>query len=215
MERIEISQEVLNGFEPQQQVVAPVGQAPMQHAEQVVPQAAPVQAAPVAQAAPVQQAAPAQQAPVQQAPAPAHENIEQDEDIIVDMKSTEFENLLKVLLKISDGAVAEDVLQIKAGLLTMSKYGGIVKTDLTPIFGNKSWDIINPNRAIKILKLLKNGDRIKVIRSGQQQLVYNMKGDKILNIVKLFSPTVKAKGDTLIQDIVLGDRIVESKLMHH
>lgn len=92
-------------------------------------------------------------------PTPTQDS-DQGVQIVGQIKSSLYVGLIKILGAISSNMSKMDVITIDRGEMSSISDGGFIYCDMSLLFGNNSFDIIDPQTSIKQLKLIKGGDEV-------------------------------------------------------
>ena len=87
-------------------------------------------------------------------------NNENNFEILAELQPARFSAFNKILSFLSQGLSAQDIFYINKGKLTSAKSAGIVYSDMTDLFGENSIEIVDPANAVKLLNLIKGGDKV-------------------------------------------------------
>jgi hypothetical protein len=153
--------------------------------------------------------------PVVEAQIPTQiENTEPVAGEITRLSSANFNSVIKILEVMNDGT---DVVAniINDGKIKIAKNAGQLSTDISHLFGKKSWVLSNPGNQIKKLKLVAaGGDQIRIIADEfvDKILTMNTKGgsEDIVKFASITRPDTDNLKDTPLTDI--GDRITSVQL---
>jgi len=165
----------------QVQQVAPIEVSPMDIAVE------PVKEAEIAQAKAESQAT------------KANEEIEGTE--IASIRSDYWGGFTAAIETVSANLGSEDVVSIKKGKLVASKDGGIIDCNLTNLFGDQDWDIQDPNLNLKLLKLIRGGDTITIMKDGNKNLIYSSSAGKIHSSIAITTPDTTNFKQTELVDL--------------
>ena len=107
---------------------------------------------------------------------------------IASIKSAYWGGFIKVIETVAAGLGSEDIVSIDKGHLLTTKDGGVIKCDLTTVFGTNTWDMKNPNLNLKLMKLIQGGDKVTILEDAVKNTVYSSTGAEILTIATFTKP---------------------------
>ena len=81
-------------------------------------------------------------------------------EILAELQPARFSAFNKILSFLSQGLSAQDIFYINQGKLTSAKSAGIVYSDMSDLFGENNIEIVDPANAVKLLNLIKGGDKV-------------------------------------------------------
>jgi len=141
-------------------------------------------------------------------------NDEPIEGEITRMSSSNFNAVIKILEIMNDGT---DIVAniINNGKIKIAKSAGQLSTDISHIFGKKSWILSNPGNQLKKLKLVAaGGDLIKIIADEYVDNILTIStksgSEEIVKYASITRPDTDNLRDTPLTDI--GDRITSIQL---
>ncbi len=110
---------------------------------------------------------------------------------IASVKSAFWGSFLKSIETVSPGLGAEDVVSINEGQLIASKAGGVIKCDLSNVFGKNTWNIKDPNLQLKLLKLIRGGDKVTILDDGNKNIIYSSTKNQLEKVATFIKPNTK------------------------
>ncbi len=135
------------------------------------------------------------------------EEVSQNEDLqgteIASIKSAYWGSFLQVIETVSPGLGINDIISIDEGQLITTKDSGIIKCDLTSVFGKNSWNLKDPSLHLKILKLIKGGSKVTILETDNKNIIYNS-ADGVLKQWTAFTKPDAGQYDK-VQETTLGD----------
>ncbi len=134
----------------------------------------------VEQPAPTTAATPDVSSPEAPAPAPTGEP-----QVIGTIKSSAYGGFTKIISLLTGNMGKADVIEINQGKLSTISGGGFLYCDLTMLFGENDFDIIDPQYNIKLMKLITGGDEVVFVDddANSQYLISNLvDGEPQINI---------------------------------
>ncbi len=90
------------------------------------------------------------------------ENTDEDNQpkVIGNIKSAAYGGLTKILSLLTGNMGKADVMSIEKGKLSTISGGGFLYCDLSILFGENDFDIIDPQYSLKLMKLISGGDEV-------------------------------------------------------
>ena len=70
-------------------------------------------------------------------------------------------------------------ITIENGTLSTIVNGGILTSDVSEIFGNNSWSLVNPKCYLTMLSQIRGYERVAIIKNGLDTIVYNFDDEEI------------------------------------
>ena len=126
---------------------------------------------------------------VQPENSPAEENkrgTSSDEpQVIGTISSAAYGGFVKILSLLTTNSGKTDIISIEEGKLSTIAGGGFLYCDLSILFGENNFDIIDPQYSIKLLKLISGGDQVTFIDddANSKYLISNLvDGNPQINI---------------------------------
>ncbi len=83
--------------------------------------------------------------------------------VIGTIKSSAYGGFTKIISLLTGNMGKADVISIEKGKLSTISGGGFLYCDLTILFGENSFDIIDPQYSVKLMKLISGGDEVTFI----------------------------------------------------
>jgi len=110
--------------------------------------------------------------------------------LIGTIKSASYGGLTKILSLLTDNMGKTDIISIEKGKLSTISGGGYLYCDLSVLFGENNFDIIDPKYSIKLMKLISGGDEVTFIddESNSKYYISNMVDNKAQITITLVKP---------------------------
>ncbi len=119
------------------------------------------------------------------APAPAIEEAEAEAEgtaeskgpkVIGTIKSSAYGGFTKIISLLTGNMGKADIIAIEKGKLSTISGGGFLYCDLSMLFGENNFNIIDPQYSIKLMKLISGGDEVTFVDddANSQYLVSNL-----------------------------------------
>lgn len=107
---------------------------------------------------------------------PKSSSSESDLKVIGRIKSSAYGGFTKILSTLTAGMNKTDVISIEKGKLSSISGGGFLYCDMSVLFGENNFDIVDPQYSIKLLKLVTGGDEVVFIDNNENNkyLVSNL-----------------------------------------
>ncbi len=108
-----------------------------------------------------------------------------DPQVIGTIKSSAYGGFTKIISLLTGNMGKADIISINAGKLSTISSGGFLYCDLSGLFGENDFDIIDPQYSIKLMKLITGGDEVTFINDipNSQYLISNLvDGEPQINI---------------------------------
>jgi hypothetical protein len=83
--------------------------------------------------------------------------------VIGTIKSSSYGGFTKIISLLTGNMGKSDIISIEEGKLSTISGGGFLYCDLSMLFGENNFDIIDPQYSIKLLKLISGGDQVVFI----------------------------------------------------
>lgn len=101
---------------------------------------------------------------------------DQDLTVIGRIKSSAYGGFTKILATLTTGMSKSDVISIEAGKLNSISGGGFLYSDMSMLFGENNFDIIDPQYSIKLLRLVTGGDEVVFVndKANSRYLISNL-----------------------------------------
>jgi hypothetical protein len=144
------------------------------------------------------------------------ETVNQDPEIEVEVSTSRiigeitpelYGAFVKILSFLAQGQGSEDIIFINNGKLNTKKSIGTIYSDLSELFGNNSIELIDPNNAVKLMSLIKGGDKVVFIEDENTYIVSVFDEDKLLRSIKLAKPDVAP--EEIITKPEVGEKLFE------
>jgi hypothetical protein len=106
-------------------------------------------------------------------------------EIIGTISSAAYGGFVKILSLLTSNSGKTDIISIEEGKLSTIAGGGFLYCDLSILFGENNFDIIDPQYSIKLLKLISGGDQVTFIDddANSRYLISNLvDGNPQINI---------------------------------
>ena len=106
-------------------------------------------------------------------------------EIIGTINSAAYGGFVKILSLLTSNAGKTDIISIEKGKLSLVSGGGFLYCDLSMLFGENNFDIIDPQYSIKLLKLISGGEQVTFIddNANSTYLISNLvDGNPQINI---------------------------------
>jgi len=115
-----------------------------------------------------------------------YENI----NVIGRINSANYGALTKILSLLTTNMGKSDIISIEEGKLSTISGGGFLYCDLSILFGENNFDIIDPQYSIKLMKLITGGDEVVFLDDDENSryLIFNTVDDKPLITITLPKP---------------------------
>jgi len=111
--------------------------------------------------------------------------------IIAEIQPALYGAFTKILSFLAQGTSSQDIVFIKDGKLNTRKSSGIIFSDMSDLFGDKSIEFIDPNNVVKLMSLIKGGEKISFINNnGQEYIISTIKDNKPDRIITLPIPDI-------------------------
>ena len=123
--------------------------------------------------------------------------------VVGKVKSSVFGGLVKVLSLLSSGMSSQDILSIKEGKLSTIKGGGFIYSDLSILFDKNDLEIIDPQKSLKLLNLIKGGEEVIFVKDDDynRYIVSNINKGKPQTTISLPIPEESSKPNLKIPEI--------------
>jgi len=110
--------------------------------------------------------------------------------VIGKIQSAMFGGFTKILSFLSQGTSSQDIIYIKEGKLNLVKNAGYIFCDLSIMFDNNNLELIDPNKSIKLLNLIKGGDEVVFVKDNEntRYLISSLVGDNPSTTISLPQP---------------------------
>jgi hypothetical protein len=106
-------------------------------------------------------------------------------EVIGTISSAAYGGFVKILSLLTANSGKTDIISIEEGKLSTISGGGFLYCDLSVLFGENNFDIIDPQYSIKLLKLISGGDQVTFIDddANSKYLISNLiEGNPQINI---------------------------------
>jgi len=105
--------------------------------------------------------------------------------VIGTISSAAYGGFVKILSLLTSNSGKTDIISIESGKLSTISGGGFLYCDLSILFGENNFDIIDPQYSIKLMKLISGGDQVTFIDddANSRYLISNLvDGNPQINI---------------------------------
>jgi len=92
----------------------------------------------------------------------------ENQRIIGRIKSSAYGGFTKILATLSANMAKTDIISIENGKLSSISGGGFLYSDMSTLFGENNFDIIDPKFNIKMLRLVTGGDEVVFVQDNTQ-----------------------------------------------
>jgi len=113
------------------------------------------------------------------------ESVPNTPEVIGTISSAAYGGFVKILSLLTSNSGKTDIISIEEGKLSTIAGGGFLYCDLSILFGENNFDIIDPQYSIKLLKLISGGDQVTFIDddANSKYLISNLvDGNPQINI---------------------------------
>ncbi len=131
---------------------------------------------------------------------------------IAEIPSALYGAFTKILAFLSQGMASNDIFFIKDGKLNTKKSAGFIYSDMSSLFNDNSIEIMDPATAVKLLSLLKGGEKTLFLRDNSENnyIVSNIQNNEPMRSIVLPIPDV-AENEVAIKP-ELGELIKEFEI---
>jgi len=129
--------------------------------------------------------------------------------VIAEIPSAFYGGFVKILSFLAQGMSSQDTFFIKDGKLVSKKSAGFIYSNMQELFDENDFEILDPANAVKLLGLIKGGDKTVFLRDEDEKeyVITNMKDGEPDRIVTLSIPEVHPDEVTEIPNI--GEKVSE------
>jgi len=92
----------------------------------------------------------------------------ENQRVIGRIKSSAYGGFTKILATLSANMAKTDIISIENGKLSSISGGGFLYSDMSALFGENNFDIIDPKFNIKMLRLVTGGDEVVFVQDNTQ-----------------------------------------------
>jgi len=131
---------------------------------------------------------------------------------IAEIPSALYGAFTKILAFLSQGMSSNDIFFIKDGKLNTKKSAGFIYSDMSSLFNNNSIEIMDPTNAVKLLSLLKGGEKTLFLRDNSENnyIISNIANEEPIRSIVLPIPDINANEVAIKPEI--GNLIKEFEL---
>jgi copper chaperone CopZ len=131
---------------------------------------------------------------------------------IAEIPSALYGAFTKILAFLSQGMTSNDIFFIKDGKLNTKKSAGFIYSDMSSLFNENSIEIIDPATAVKLLSLLKGGEKVLFLKDNTENnyIVSNIANNEPMRSIVLPIPEVAENEVAVKPD--LGNLIKEFEI---
>jgi hypothetical protein len=132
--------------------------------------------------------------------------------LIAEVPSALYGGFVKILSFLAQGMSTQDMFFIKEGKLVSKKSAGFIYSDMTDLFETNDFEIQDPNNVVKLLNLIKGGDKIAFVKNSESQeyVISNIKDGEPDRIITLPIPDVHP--DEIITKPDIGNMVSEIEI---
>jgi len=132
--------------------------------------------------------------------------------MIAEIPSALYGAFTKILAFLSQGMAGNDIFFIKDGKLNTKKSAGFIFSDMSSLFNENSIEIIDPANAVKLLSLLKGGEKVLFLKDNFENnyIVSNIANNEPMRSIVLPIPEVAENEVAIKPDI--GDLVKEFEI---
>jgi hypothetical protein len=112
--------------------------------------------------------------------------------IIADISSEIYGAFIKILSFLSQGMGSQDLFFIKEGKLNTKKSVGLIYSDMSKLFQDNSIEIIDPANAVKLMSLLKGGEKVLFVKDNDQYILTTMDSNEPVRSITMPVPDIPA-----------------------
>jgi len=112
-------------------------------------------------------------------------------NVIADIPSEIYGAFIKILQFLSQGMASNDIFFIKDGKLNTKKTVGFIYSDMTDLFNENSIEIIDPNTAVKLMTLLRGGEKVVFLKDQEQYILTTLDNNEPIRSIVLPIPEVQ------------------------
>ena len=131
---------------------------------------------------------------------------------IAEIPSALYGAFTKILAFLSQGMASNDIFFIKDGKLNTKKSAGFIYSDMSSLFNENSIEIMDPANAVKLLSLLKGGEKVVFLRDTNENnyIISNLQNNEPLRSIVLPIPDI-AENEVAVKPNV-GELIKEFEI---
>ena len=135
-----------------------------------------------------------------------------DNTVIAEVSSALYGGFVKILSFLAQGMSTQDTFFIKEGQLISKKSAGFIYSDMETLFENNDFEIQDPANVVKLLGLLKGGDKVVFIKDEDQKeyIISNIRDEEADRIVTLPIPDIHP--DEVVSKPEIGEMITEIEI---
>ena len=137
-------------------------------------------------------------------------NVATNSPIIADISSEIYGAFIKILSFLSQGMGSQDLFFIKEGKLNTKKSVGLIYSDMSKLFQENNIEIIDPANAVKLMSLLKGGEKVLFVKDNDQYILTTMDNNEPIRSITLPVPDIPA--NEVINKPEIGEEIVSIEI---
>jgi len=122
---------------------------------------------------------------------------------IAEIPSALYGAFTKILAFLSQGTSSNDIFFIKDGKLNTKKSAGFIYSDMSSLFNENSIEIMDPSNAVKLLSLLKGGEKTIFLKDNSENnyIISNILNEEPIRSIVLPIPDITENEIAIKPDI--------------